>query len=227
MKVGLLLIATGKYNKFVSPLVASAQKHFLKDHQITYYIFTDDPEILDNNPPHLTSLYKSHQPWPFPTLFRYKEFSKHKEILSKEDYLFYCDVDMLFVGDIEDQILGSRVATIHPGFSGGRGTPETRPESTACISPDEKLIYFAGGFNGGSSEEFLKMSEVIDKNIDMDLENDLIALWHDESHLNRYLIDNQPTKILSPSFCYPERASLPFEKKLLALDKNHKEIRNL
>jgi len=35
---------------------------------------------------------------------------------------------------------------------------------------------------------------------------------------------NQP-KFLDPSYCYPESWNLPYEKKLLALDKNHQEIR--
>jgi len=61
--------------------------------------------------------------------------------------------------------------------------------------------------------------------VDEDMDKNLIAVWHDESHYNRYLIDTPPTHILSPSYCYPESWRLPFEKKLLALDKNHREMR--
>ena len=70
------------------------------------------------------------------------------------------------------------------------------------------------------------MAECIKKNIDIDLNNNIIAVWHDESHLNRYFIDNKPEIELSPSYCYPENWNLPFEKKLIALDKNHNEIRS-
>jgi histo-blood group ABO system transferase len=66
----------------------------------------------------------------------------------------------------------------------------------------------------------------ISKNIKIDFEKNFIAVWHDESHLNRYMIDNTPTKILTPSYCYPENMYLPYHKKLLALDKNHKELRS-
>jgi hypothetical protein len=44
--------------------------------------------------------------------------------------------------------------------------------------------------------------------------------------MNRYFIDNQPTKILDPSYCYPESWNIPFNKKLLALDKNHSDVRS-
>ena len=49
--------------------------------------------------------------------------------------------------------------------------------------------------------------------------------WHHESHLNRYFIDNPPTIMLSPEYCYPENWDIPFKKRLLALDKNHEECR--
>jgi histo-blood group ABO system transferase len=88
------------------------------------------------------------------------------------------------------------------------------------------MSYFAGGFNGGSSIEFLKMCDKISTNIEKDLQNGYIAIWHDESHLNRYFLDNPPTKILDPGYCYPESWGLPFSKKLLALDKNHEEMRS-
>jgi hypothetical protein len=45
--------------------------------------------------------------------------------------------------------------------------------------------------------------------------------------MNRYFIDNKPTKILNPSYCYGESMNIPFERKLIALDKNHSEIRSL
>jgi len=224
--VGLLIIATNKYDIFVKPLIESAKKYFLKNQNVTFYIFTDSKNLIDLGD-NVKILEKVHEPWPLVTLHRYKTFVSYKEILKNEDYLFYCDSDMLFVDEVGDEILEDSVSTVHPGFQGSRGTPETNPNSLAYIDPNEKLIYFAGGFNGGSSFNFLNMSEIIDKNIDEDMGNGIIAIWHDESHMNRYFIDNPPKIILSPSYCYPESWNIPFEKKLLALDKNHKEIRGL
>lgn len=167
-----------------------------------------------------------HKEWPWMTLGRYKIFTENSKKLSNMDYLYYCDVDMLFVNNVGNEILSERVATQHPGYYGTRGTPEIDNRSLACVSPNEKMQYFAGGFNGGSSVEYLKMSKIISNNIDIDYSNGIIAVWHDESHMNRYFIDNPPTKILDPSYCYPESWNINFDKKLLALDKNHSDIRS-
>jgi len=83
----------------------------------------------------------------------------------------------------------------------------------------------AGGFHGGTRDEFLKLASTMYYNIMRDLEHNFIAVWHDESHLNRYFIDNTPTVVLNPSYCYPGRKKMPYPKKLVALDKNHAEYR--
>jgi histo-blood group ABO system transferase len=226
MKVGLLIIATNKYIKFLQPLIESADKHFLFNRDVTYFIFTNlDIELVSNRKIELIKI--EHREWPWMTLGRYQIFKENSELLSNMDYLYYCDADMRFVDFVGDEIISEKVATQHPGYFGRRGTPETRKESLAYISNNEEMQYFAGGFNGGSSKEFLKMSEVISENINKDYSNGIIAIWHDESHMNRYFIDNKPTKILDPSYCCVENwFDCPFGRRLLALDKNHSEVRS-
>lgn len=226
-KIGLLVIATGKYDQFIPPLYKSMKKYFMKGHDVKMFVFTDKEMPKKDD---LIVLKHKHEPWPNPTLKRYHVFDKYKNTLSEMDYLYYCDADMLFVNNVGDEILPDNeselVGTKHPAFFlGKRGTYETNANSTAFVLNNEGKVYFAGGFNGGTSNAFLKMSEIIKNNVDKDLENQLIAVWHDESHINRYFIDNPP-KVLNPSYCYPESWNLPFEKKLLALDKNHTEIRS-
>jgi len=225
MKVGLLLIATNKYIQFLNPLVESADRYFCTNHEVTYYVHTNQ-NFEVNTYRDIVAIPVEHKPWPWMTLERYKHFSDSKEQLSEMDYLYYCDVDMLFVNTVGDEILGDRVATQHPGLFGTRGTPETDSRSLAYIAPHEPMQYFAGGFNGGTSKEYLKMASTISANIIKDYEKELIAVWHDESHMNRYFVDNPPTVILSPSYCYGESLNIPFERRLLALDKDHAAVRN-
>jgi histo-blood group ABO system transferase len=223
MKIGILIIATNRYNDFVGPLITSADKYLLTGHDVTYFLFTNEDIKIETNR-NIVINKVEHSPWPWMTLGRYFIFEHFSNQLSGMDYLFYSDADMLFVDTVGDEILSDRVATQHPGYKGTRGTPETRPESTACVYPHEHMQYFAGGFNGGSSTEYLKMANTISTNIRKDIDNKIIAVWHDESHMNRYFIDNKPTKILDPTYCCPEQSELA-GRKLLALLKNHNQIR--
>lgn len=227
--IGLLIMATGRYVEFVEPLVASAKQFFCLGHQVTYFVFTDGClPPMDN----VVCIYQKRLGWPYDTMKRNYVYLQSRESYEGLDYLFACDSDMLFVDIVGNEILGERVATISPGFAPGspfprkRGAFETNPASTAYVHDDEgEDYYFAGGFFGGTCKEFFKIIETTSNNIDKDLEKGIIAEWHDESHWNRYCIDNPPTVILSPSYCYPENWKIPYKRRLLALDKNHKEFR--
>lgn len=223
--VGVLIIATNRYNDFLQPLISSADEHLLADQNVTYFVFTNEDINIKTNRKLVINRVE-HSPWPWMTLGRYFIFEHFSQQLSGMDYLFYCDADMRFVGKVGDEILSERVATQHPGYKGGRGTPETRPDSTACVYDHEPMQYFAGGFNGGTSAEYLKMAVKISANIRKDLEKNIIAVWHDESHMNRYFIDVPPTKVLDPSYCCPEPWVDYPDRKLLALEKEHNKIRN-
>ena len=216
MNIGILIIATGKYDVFLKPLIESINKYFLVNHKVTIFTFGDK-----NN-----TFKMEHKPFPYPTLMRYHQFNKQKDILSKMDYIFYCDVDMLFVGDVAEEILSDGLtACIHP-FSESRSfknTFELNKKSTAYT--EEIKTYCCGGFQGGTSEAFLTMSKTIADNIDIDLEKGIIARWHDETHYNKYLTENKPSIILSRDYCTPEKEQNE-NSKLLALDKDHKEIRS-
>lgn len=220
--IGVLITATGKYSVFVSPLIDSARKYFCKDHNVTYFVFTDGeiPEASD-----VVRTEQKRLGWPFDTMLRYEVYYKNRHKFLDQDYIFAVDADMLFVGDVGDEILSDLVATIHPGFYNKRGSYETRKKSKAYVAPSEGDRYFAGGFYGGQTSKILEMFRTNLDHIYDDLERGIIAVWHDESHWNRYCIDHPPTKNLSPSYCYPESWDIPFERKLLALDKNHAEFR--
>lgn len=221
--VGLLMVATGKYIQFIPALIESARKFFCKGHDVHYFVFTDGTLQTEAD---TTLIFQKRLGWPHDTLKRFSMYAAHADAYQHLDYLFALDADMLFVDYVGSEILSERVATLHPCLVNQRGTYETRAISTACVKPTEGTHYFAGGFNGGTSAEFLKMARTITSNIEKDLEQDFIALWHDESHLNRYFIDNKPTLILCPDYCYPEGWDLPFNPKLVALLKDHKKFQN-
>lgn len=221
-KIGLLITATGKYISFAEQLIDSAEKYFLPEHQINYYVFTDQHMNPRKN---VVTIYQKRLGWPLDTLLRNKIYLEHWQKIKNEDYLFASDADMLFVDYINDRILGNHVATIHPGFYNKRGSYETDHRSSAYVKPSEGSYYFAGGFFGGKTKKFYHIIKTTTQLAAKDLSNGFIAVWHDESYWNKYCIDHQPDTILSPSYCYPESWNIPFTKKLLARDKNHDEMR--
>lgn len=220
--VGLCIAATGRYDVYAQKLIESARKYFCKNHTVTFFVFTDG---YIEEAPDVVKIYQKRLGWPNDTLMRFDMFNRNQSCLAYMDYIFASDADMLFVDYVGDEILSDLVGTQHPGFVGKRGTYETNKKSTAYVKPKEGRTYFAGGFYGGSREEFFKLLHVVTKNIEIDKSRNYTAVWHDESHLNRYFIDHKPTLVLSPSYCYPESWKLSYTKKLLALDKNHDEMR--
>jgi histo-blood group ABO system transferase len=222
-KVGLLIVATGKYDRFVDPLIESARKHFCTDQEVTFFVFADGKigEASD-----VVRVYQEKMGWPYDTMLRNAIYLEHKDLFASQDYLYALDADMLFVDTVGSEVFGERVATLHFGFIGKRGTYETDPKSCAYVRQREGEYYFAGGFFGGSRDEFLNILSETTRQVYDDLIQGIIALWHDESHWNRYCIDHPPTVILSPSYCHPESLDFGYQRKLVALDKNHKEVRN-
>jgi histo-blood group ABO system transferase len=227
MKIGLLTIATNKYTDFVNRLYDSADKYFCAEHEVTYFLFTNKTDFVPQTKRNYKILHIDHEPWPMITLKRYHSFCCYEQELSEMKLVYYCDADMLFVDKVGNEIIGEKVVTTHPGFYNKprkHFTYDNNPNSKAYIPPHMGKKYYAGGFNGGKTEEFLKMSRHIMNNVDEDLRQGIIARWHDESHLNHYYnIVARPSLELTPSYCYPENSNIPFPKKLLALDKNHKE----
>lgn len=156
--------------------------------------------------------------WPLPTLFRYALFLQQEEKLKEYDYIFYCDIDMRFVGVVGDEILGDLTAAQHPMYAVRKQyVPPYEPnkESTAFIprpgmviddggKPRFMPMYYAGGFQGGKTDKFIEAMKVMKKNIDKDFTKNYIAIWNDESHWNKYLFDNPPSITLTPSYIYPD-----------------------
>jgi len=248
MNIGILTIATGKYKKFIVPLYKSIIQNFLKNRSKTFILFTDNPEEIEKDVKDLGVKFMIFQierkGFPGDTLLRYHHFSGAKQSLKDlglacPQVLYYFDADMIVENEVGDEVLptGKKtlVVTAHPGYyarpgHNPLGTPETNEKSTAYIPQNRwRPCYWAGGFNGGFFDDFMSMSFEIASRIDKDLSNNIIAMWHDESHLNAYVSEPnnlEKLKIMSPAYCYPESWKIPFDRKILALDKNHQEIRN-
>lgn len=191
-RIGVLLISTWKYNRFIDNTIKGIRKHFFRREGVKIFLHTDSPEKHDAD----LTIPIVHKPWPYITLERFSLFSKHQGQYDTE-YLIYLDVDVDVVGEVK--ILADFFVTRHYLYLGGPGTPERNPSSTAFIATGEEKTYVAGGFFGGRRSDFLAASETMKKNIDADLKKGIVAVWQDESHLNRYALDN-PVEILDHKY---------------------------
>ena len=75
-----------------------------------------------------------------------------------------------------------------------------------------------GGLNGGKTLAYLKLFKDCSQQIHTDLDHNIVAIYHDESHLNSYLRSHK-CMIYSPAYGYPEGKQLPFEPKIIIRDK--------
>lgn len=231
MKICILTIATNKYLRFVDELHAGIKEKFCTGSDISFLLFTNHRDLIVSSNTRINFI--EHEGWPMPTLKRYNFFVRERDFILAHDFCFYFDADMRVDGLVSEEVLvDGIVAARHPyqSFNNIKDiTYDRNPKSLAYVPHGEGKTYYAGGFNGGKSESFVSMAEVIAERVEKDLVRGIIALWHDESHLNRYLLDNPPSLELSPSYCFPEEwygAGYPYEPKIVALHKNHNQIRS-
>jgi|GEM_PF-1213696 len=214
-------MATGRYTQFIEPLLRSARQFFCKNSAVTFFVFTDGYIDAAED---LVVTYQSRMGWPFDSMKRFHVYLDHFDLFENMDYLFAIDADMRFVGDIGEEILSDTVGTEHFLFRHARGPFESHPQSAATIlSPFAK--YYAGAFYGGKREQFLKMMQTLTAQVDKDLEKGIVAVWHDESHLNRYFFDHPPTLELPMNYCYPEAWGWDDTKKIVDVAKDRGETR--
>lgn len=209
MNIGILVVCTGKYSIFFQSLYESCEKYFLPNHSKKYYVFTDDDNITTNN--NIIKIHQEKLGWPFDTLKRFWLFAKSKDLLLKEDYLYFLNANMTCVSEVGDEILPFEnndylCAVQHPGFYSkpiNQYTYERNPLSNFYIPFDKGNFYYQGCFIGGRANEFISMSEYLDNLIDDDLSKGIIPVWWDESALNWYYLNRNPL-IIDRHYAYYE-----------------------
>ncbi len=111
------------------------------------------------------------------------------------------------------------------------GSFETNSNSTANILDGyyDLKEYRQGCLWGGKSKQFIDMVVELDRRVDVDLENEVVAVWHDESHMNKYFVENnQSVLTLHPGFATPQQGydniKANFETKFVHLHKDLDEF---
>ncbi len=218
----MIFIGTNEYSNLFPIWKNSVDNFFLNDCEKTIFAFTDRPTENYFKDQNVVVKQVDHLNWPFITLFRFKMMNAISNELSNFDYIFFLDADLFPKSDITlDEVVSKGkdlVGVQHPGnykWLKTRTNPEwdpldRTPGSTASVG-DLKIsdfgteFYHQGCFWGGESSSILDMVAKLDNNVDLDLSNNIVASWHDESHMNRYFWDNiSRVNTLSPLYAIPE-----------------------
>jgi hypothetical protein len=224
MNVAIVYICTGKYDIFFEEFYESAEENFLRCSKKTYFVWTDS-ENESFNKHNVVKTHQSKLGWPFDTLMRFHMFNSKSEELSKFDYVFFFNANMKILKEITpEEILPTvdehyLVGVEHAGYRNQRGPVETRAESTAYVKPELNMQYHQGCLFGGSGKSFTLMIDHLKNNVQIDLDKKIIAIWHDESHMNCYFSENRP-KSLDSAFAHPENWPYHKEKICIQIDKS-------
>ncbi len=226
--IGILYLCTGSYYLFWEGFYRSFEKKFMPDVLKRYYVFTDSPERIPVND-RVKAFYIDPMPWPLITLMRFHVFCRFREDISGNDYLMFANsnlfcretisINEFLPGDGEELS-----AVMHPGYWKRKSIycPYERDhKSSAYVPYNAGGRYVMGGLYCGRTGDFMIMSEILSARVNADFSRNKIALWHDESQFNRYVLENgRAVKILTPSYGYPEGWQLPFDIKIEIRDKS-------
>lgn len=226
-KIGVLVIALGRYIVFWKDFYESAENYFLPHHKKEYFVFTDNKSIEYHERNNVHRVDFSRKGWPWDSMLRFDMFLTQKEQLKNLDYLFFFNIDVIFKKEVYEEILPSDE---HDGLITGTHFKyynkkideyayDRNPKSTAYIPYGQGQHYATGAINGGKSKDFLNLCETCSRNVHIDMENNIVAQWHDESHLNKYLLDKKPL-IMPVNYLYPPDSWLPQELR------NDNQLRN-
>lgn len=174
---------------------------------------------------------EKHGRWQDISMMRMKIISEVIDTVLKHNftYVFCFDVDQIFKGRFGSEALGESVALLHAHYyklPKDQFTYDRNPESKACMTEGD--YYYHAAIFGGTCEKVKTLADYCYVNIMEDKLKNIEALWHDESHLNKYFWLNKPTKLLSPEYCWDNNipnAEDIFIKRLEWAPKDYKKLR--
>lgn len=233
MKLAIIFIGTGQYLNFLPSWYESCEKNLVPSIEKKYFVFTDGE--ISNVPDNVNIFEQKHLPWPYITLLRFDTILKAKNQLLEFDYVLFLDADTLIVSEIDEKDIftDKKYIGVHhpchfmnmPPHDKFPGAFETDNRSLAAVSDEnDTSVYFQGCVWGGKVPYVVEMIEELNRRTQVDLNNDVIALWHDESQMNKFFSERRDdVHVLGPEYAYPETFSscCNFEAKIVHLEKDN------
>ena len=229
-KLAVIFIGTNKYLEFFPSYFNScmdnlAPSSFVEKH---FFVFSDgkvEGELHNN----ITFIPTEHKPWPAITLERFHTILTIEDRLKDFDWILFLDADMEVRQRVESNELFTAkdfIGVHHPcHYKTGTGTYERNPKSEACVTGDQ-INYYQGCLWGGKTSAVIPMMKTLKDRVDKDYENDIIAVWHDESQINKFFLENEDkVNALPPDYAYPECfPHYTYDRKIIHLAKDNSTL---
>jgi GR25 family glycosyltransferase involved in LPS biosynthesis len=204
--IGIYGIFLGNYQVLYKDFISHIEANFYPNIKKYYYIVSDNKELPKYND--RTFIYNTEMiGWPYSTLYRFIYFLQFKkEDIALSEVIFFLNANGRIIQKIYSPIINeSLFFTHHCAFVNKPYdvlTYEKSNKSNACIPYETEFNYeyFTGAFHGGETSQFIKMCEILSERIFEDERNGYIAIWHDESHINRYCYELKKTGITFGKF---------------------------
>ena len=232
--LAVVFIGTDKYLKFLPKWYQTCEEKLVPNVPKQYFGFTDGQ--LEGTPENVSLYKQEHLPWPFITLLRFSTILKAKEELSKYDWVLFLDADMVIVDTIKpSDLFGTKpyIGVHHPCHYLGMdphtkapGAYEQNPKCEAYVDVSKSLppVYWQGCLWGGKVPQVCAMIDELEARVNRDLENDIVAVWHDETQINRYFLERtQDVHTFDSSYAFPEvfESHCNFSPKIVHLAKDN------
>lgn len=229
VKVALLYLCSGEYKVLWDDYYKSFMENFLPDCEKDFYVFTDAANIPYEEKGNVYVKKNPYVGWPIGTLKRFELFLsiKHELISRGYAYLFFCNANLRCIKVVHQEDLTidndaiKLIVAKHPAYENKkvwRYPYDRNPKCTAYIPYNCGKFYVMGSFNGGKTEDYLQMAEILNNNENIDESNHVMAKVFDESHLNYYItqLNEKNVKVLSSAYCSDYRA--PQDKIIMVME---------
>jgi len=234
MKVAITFIGTNRYLDYLPKYYENIEKYFLPNTEKVILAFTDGE--LNDTPDNLKVYKQEHLDWPFITLKRFEIINKARDVIDECDWLVFIDADAIPVTTItEEEFLTDKplFGVHHPCHYLGMdphtkapGAYEQNPKCEAYVDVSKSLppVYWQGCLWGGKVPHVCAMIDELQARVNRDLENDIVAVWHDETQINRYFLERTgDVHTFGPSYAFPEvfESHCNFPPKIVHLAKDN------
>ncbi len=194
--IGIYYIGTGIYINNFNSFLESIKNFFPNNHKIIILLSdtTEKYDTLSTDNITIKQYTIEDHPWPIVALFRFHYLLKYK---IDTDYVFFFNSNSIIQPNKLVSWFNETKINVTKHFTYRSGIKTTyelllpsddNPNSTSYIGNIE-YTYCQSGFFGGPSNLVYKMCEDIVKMINIDLNNNIIAKWHDETYFNKWLYD--------------------------------------